>query len=266
MLSLVSARVGVAGSLEKGGAGHRPRATVVLGMAGHIPPIGTGVGDGDAESGLGDVHPAMGMNLEAEGIPRGVGVGGTGDVTHLDLVVGVIGVDVHRPGQFEQTVSFVPVDMGAHLDARISRIHGQRLGSAGIPERPCDADGHGITVAGHGGPAIIQVGDVVGVEGIDVPRVPHVREVRVNLKKIATLTSRDGIATGSRVDEVGDEAVLVNGKTQQAIVDDESVSRILSLNPVGNCRSNSGPHGHGGSPRTSHRRRIEDDLLVTLSG
>ena len=60
--------------------------------------------------------------------------------------------------------------------------------------------------------------------------------------------------------------MLVNGKTQQAIVDDESVSRILSLNPVGNCRSNSGTHGHGGSPRTSHRSRIEDDLLVTLSG
>jgi hypothetical protein len=39
-----------------------------------------------------------------------------------------------------------------------------------------------LLLAAHGGLAVVEVGDGVGVEGVDVPGIPHVREVWVYLE------------------------------------------------------------------------------------
>ena len=142
MLTLVSTRIGEAGPLKERCASNRPSAAVVFGVTRHIPSVGARVGDGNTETGLGQVNPPMSMDFKPESIPRRIGVGGASDVAHLDLIIGMIRVDVHWPGQLQEAVLLVPVDMGVHLDTRISRIDSQRLDCAGVAKSPRDADGH----------------------------------------------------------------------------------------------------------------------------
>src|SRR5439155_26282175 len=120
-----------------------------------------------------------GADLEAGLLEGGVGVGRAGQVAELDLEAGGGGVDGHRKGHLEELVVLVPVDVGHEVDTAGSGGQRHRLVDDRVAERAPEAhrapqpagfdtasfDDGDLDRAG-------QVGDLVEVVAVDVPRIP----------------------------------------------------------------------------------------------
>src|SRR6185503_3368682 len=116
-------------------------------------------------AGLGDVHPAVRVDLEASRVPTGVGMGRAVHVAELDLRSGPVGVDVQREGRLEDLLLLVPVDLGPHVDPRAAHAYADHLADPGRAERPLDLDRALGTFAHHGDR--VDVGEV----GVPAPVV-----------------------------------------------------------------------------------------------
>ncbi len=108
--------VGELRAAQEAGPHRHERGSTRAGAAADVPAIGAGVGDRQAIAWLADLHPPQRGHLEAVAVPGRVLVDGSGDVAELGLEPRMVGVDVDRPGELEQRLAFLPVDLDLHVE------------------------------------------------------------------------------------------------------------------------------------------------------
>ncbi len=205
----------------------------------------------------------MVAGLELGRLPAGVGVRGPVEVPELRLRRVPFGVHVEREGELEELLRLVPVDLGVHLQPPLPRRQRQHLGDSGGAEGADDPH-RGAVVAGDDLVGVGEVGARVAVELVDVPGVPHVREVGVELEQVARPARGDRLAVGGDVVRRDDQPPVVDLDAQQAVVEDVSTAgargeggAALGGGRGGGTRLDAGPVVRGG---------VEDQRGVALAG
>ncbi|ORT58383.1 hypothetical protein BKD26_19095 [Streptomyces sp. CB03238] len=267
----VPAQVGLGVRAVRGAQQRQPyggaQAVGVRG-AGDVVSVRRVVEDGHPVPRLGHPQPAVRADLEPGRVPAGVGVGRPVDVPELDLGRRPFRVDVQREGGLEDLLGLLPVDVGGDVHAPASGSQPDLLGDAGCVEGPYDPDRRPQRPVRdrfdrRGGREVRVRTPVVPV---DVPRVPLVGVVGVELEQVAPAARRQHLALRSQVPYGGQCPVRrVDHDAQQPVVQDDAPVRATDgdLPYLGRGRF----EWHGTQWRHPHRRKAAvrlDDLLACV--
>ena len=175
--------------------------------------IGGIIGDGHAEAGLADVHPAVGNGFETGHVPRRVRVCRAEDMAELNFGGGPVDMQIEREVQPQQLLPFLPVDAEGEVDgARLAR-QGHVFDQRGCAEPTGDA---------HTDPtgrqpiecldrlSVGERGERARVRGIDVPGVPLGGRIAVQREQVASGTGRHDLAAGVPIAHRTEEPVVVD--------------------------------------------------------
>ena len=274
VVAVIGTRIGVLGRAHQGEAGRGGGAAVVLAHgAQHVVAVGGVVRDGHAVVALGHVHPAVRAGLEAGEVPGGVHGDGAVHVTELDLAAHVRRPHVQRERKLEGLLALGPVQVVDDLQGGVPRaqhegLHdrGSRTGHAptlrilrelggvrvGDPHAALVlADLHpggGVDVAHH-----------VAVELVDVPGVPGVGSVAVQLQERAALTGGDGLTAGGAVPQGHDGAGPVQHGLQVLVLHGDRVT--LADHHHGLLGSLDGARPVGGHAAAGNGSGVDQHLL-----
>ncbi|OEI67426.1 hypothetical protein Cus16_2856 [Curtobacterium sp. ER1/6] len=220
MVPLVGVRVRERRRTQQRLTHERRRPAVRTRRAGDVVPVRGVVRDGDAEPRLRDVHPAVRRGLEPRHVPRGVLVRRPVDVPELDLARRHRRPHVERERELEELLPLVPLDLG--LDVQLGLPRGRRV--PGGHRRRAEGARHDERIAEHLDGGRRQDGPVPLVGAVDVPRLPLVRGVPEHRVLRGDGARCDGVASGSVVDERHDVPARVDGRRDDAGVEDEAVA------------------------------------------
>lgn len=215
---LVGARVGVVRRAQQGQPDGRGGSAALACRAGDVVAVRGVVQHRDAVAGLADVDPAVVVALEARHVPTGVRVGGPADVPELDLRNLLAGVHVDRERRLEHLLRLVPVDLGLDIQSPVAGTQHEALADAGLAERALHQDRPQQR-------AVLDDLDRVGVDqvdvaaqvvSVDVPGIPLVRVVGMQLQEVAG--AGEDLAVGDQVADRRDQAGRVDAHPQQGVV------------------------------------------------
>jgi hypothetical protein len=129
-------------------------------------------------------------------------------VAELDLAGGHSGVHVERPGDLQEPLVLVPVDVGVDPQARLAGMQREHLLDCRGSEAPANADRRpqGVGVVHDERLGVGQIDVAVAVEGVDVPRLPVVGGVVMELQQVALAAGGEGLAAVRQVLKRRDEA------------------------------------------------------------
>ncbi len=143
---------------------------------------------------------------------------GAPHMTEGDLGAGLRSPYVERKGGLEDLLALLPVDVRLDVETAAALVESQHLGDAGGVE-----GAHHPYAAGDGAD-LVRLGQVahgVAVERVDVPGVPLVREVLVELEEVADRAGRERLTSGRHVEGGGDQAPGVHRDAYEAVIQDE---------------------------------------------
>ena len=161
-------------------------------------------------------------------------MGRTGNVPHLRFVLGVIGVEFNRDRKLEKLFVFVPIGLNVEVNCFASRgenpnqLHAGRINPCGGMNLYSIVFNDDI---GHR-----TVGDNtqrIAVEGIQIPSVPHIREVLMNMEFSGLLTGGNPLTIRFNFSQRGQFAACRNTRLEEGIRNFIAVVNLEQVNTLG---------------------------------
>ncbi|SHT97597.1 Uncharacterised protein [Mycobacteroides abscessus subsp. abscessus] len=173
-------------------------------------------------------------------------------VTELGFRGRSVGMHIEREREFQEFLGFVPIDIDIDVERPGSLPQRDSLHDTGIPERTCDDQ---CVVHDRDRICPGQVGHGVPVEAIDIPGIPLVGRVSVQLQQVSGCGH--GFASADSIDERDQQAVGVEGSGNSPVVQPESARRRGGSDRARPIGDGCAQRGH---PIASVWRGIEDQL------
>ena len=170
-----------------------------------------------------------------------------------------VGVDIEREGELEQLLPLVPVDLVDDLERRAPGAEREPLRH--VEDRRTERRDHEPrrrTARRSTSSASVRSVDRAPVVLVDVPGVPLVREVAVQLQQVADRARRERLAAGRRVDQRHDAGRGRRRRTRKSPLSSTKPSAVAERDSpargvvgVRRCRE----RGHPVDARTAPRWR-----------
>jgi len=195
-------------------------------------------------------------------------VGGPKYMTELGFRCGPVRRDIEGEGQLQQLLTLVPVDAVGEVDGASTAGKADLLLDGRVAERAHDPDARLIRSSYFQRDRLrdIQIHHIAEIMSIDIPGVPVVRYVPVQLEQVAGRPGWQHLTTAGHVHQRRDQAAAIDRQPDKAVVQ-QDLSTVLDR-----------PHGRGcwvrnlftrsesRNTRPLERTCVEGDLPVTITG